>query len=190
MRNFTTPAFGLILLCAASPAAAQLSGSGPGSPGGGGAPPAAAPRVPDIAPPALPGAGAAPLATGPVMQKPTTGDPTQELFTAVNSGDYASAQDALSRGANLSATNNLGETPLDLSIALNRSQITFLLLATRNETGGDSAAVTPMPASAAPVAAPVHHHFHPAAMSARPVLGDNPGTPDPAAGFLGFGGKS
>jgi hypothetical protein len=187
MRNFTTPAFGLILLCAASPAAAQLSANGPGSQAGA---PTATPRVPDIAPPALPGAGAAPLATGPVMQKPTTGDPTQELFTAVNSGDYTSAQDALSRGANLSARNDLGETPLDLSIALNRSQITFLLLATRNETGGDSATVTPMPASAAPAAAPVHHHLHPAVKRALPALGNNPGTPDPSAGFLGFGPKS
>ncbi len=187
MRTFYSPIFGLFLLCAASPAAAQLSGAG--SPGG--APAAVAPRVPDIAPPALPGAGIAPLATGPVMRKPSSGDPTQELFSAVNSGDYGAAQDALSRGANLSATNDLGETPLDLSIALNHSQITFLLLATRNETGGDSAeAAAAMPVSAMPVVEPTRHHFHPVAMSAAPVMRNDPGTPDPSAGFLGFGPKS
>ena len=100
-------------------------------------------RVPDIAPPALPGAMQAPVATGPVVHKAQTGDPTTALFAAVNSGDYNAAQDAISRGANLYAQNQLGETPLDLSVSLNRSSITFLLLATRNETGGDVASAPP-----------------------------------------------
>ena len=96
----------------------------------------------------------APVATGPVVHKAQTGDPTTALFAAVNSGDYNAAQDAISRGANLYAQNQLGETPLDLSVSLNRSSITFLLLATRNETGGDVASA-PAPAPA-PTSARAH----------------------------------
>ncbi len=191
---------GLALLLAAAPASAQMALGG-GGPGGapGGAPQPQAP-VPDIAPPALPGAGTpAPLATAPVAQKPAIADPTQALFAAVNSGDYNAAQDALSRGADLTAKNALGETPLDLSIALNHSNITFLLLATRNETGGDNgappagpAATTPAPASAIP-AAPARATLttaHASVPAVAIVPGNNPGTPNPAAGFLGFGSQN
>jgi len=203
MRNLSLAAAGLILISAATPAFAQMAPGGGGMAPGGGAAPQPRPRVPDIAPPALPGAGDAPLATGPVIQKPVTGDPTTALFAAVNSGDYNAAQDALSRGANLSAQNALGETPIDLSVALNRSSITFLLLATRNELGEDN--VSPGPAAAQPAhtghAKPyaniAHSSIVPAADSTplrrtapAPVLGSNPGTPDPSAGFLGFGPKS
>jgi hypothetical protein len=196
MDNRFTAVFGVALcltLAAAVPARAQLSpdglGPSPGAPGGAPQPQA---RVPDIAPPALPGAGAAPpVATGPAVTKATTGDPTTALFTAVNSGDYNAAQDAISRGANIDAQNALGETPLDLSVALNRSNITFLLLATRNELGGDAGVPS------APVPAPAHDtHHHLRITQANdaapvhvnvPVMGSNPGTPDPSAGFLGFG---
>ena len=209
MRNFLLTATGFILICAASPAFAQMSpggfggpGGGMGSgPGGGGGPATPQPRqrVPDIAPPALPGAGSVPVATGPVVKKVQTGDPTTALFAAVNSGDYNAAQDAISRGANLYAVNPLGETPLDLSVSLNRSSITFLLLATRNETGGD---VSPAPAPAmAPASARAHagHGPRPHVVQAAdstplhktlPVRSTDPGTPNPAAGFLGFGPKS
>jgi len=193
MKYFCS-ALGLVLSLAAAPAMAQLSG-GPG--GSSGAPQPQAP-VHDIAPSGVPGAGDVPVATGPNLAKPSSGDPTQELFTAVNAGDYNSAQDALSRGANLSAQNAFGETPLDLSVALNRSSITFLLLAARNETGGNDT-----DAGAAPVlpVSPGHHHHHlavtpvtdeskPAPAPAAPVMGNNPGTPNPSAGFLGFGNKS
>ncbi len=189
-----------MLLSAATPAFAQMApgggGMGPGgmTPGGGVATPQPRQRVPDIAPPALPGAGDAPVATGPVVQKPISGDPTTALFAAVNSGDYNAAQDALSRGANLFAQNSLGETPIDLSVALNRSSITFLLLATRNELGGENAGSDPsMPVSQARQAKP-HPGIVPAAdrtpRRTAPLLGTDPGTPDPAAGFLGFGPKS
>ena len=98
-------------------------------------------RVPDIAPAGVPGAATAPLATRPSLRKPGTGDPTAALFTAIDKNDYASAQDAVSRGANLNAQNPLGETPLDMSVALNRSTITFMLLAARNEEGGGAVPV-------------------------------------------------
>lgn len=176
--------------------------------GGGGAAPQPQARTPDIAPPALPGAGnGAPLATGPKMQQPASGDPTAALFTAINKGDYNGAQDALGRGADLGAENQFGETPLDLSISLNRNTITFLLLQTRNEMGGMSGPVgqawtlgSPKPATAhkgkakeqhpAPIPAPhavapkpVPQHMVPAATGPK-------GTPNPQAGFLGFDPKN
>ncbi|MGE4480350.1 ankyrin repeat domain-containing protein [Acidocella sp.] len=205
-------ALGLAFGVAVAPACAQLStsgmGGGMGGPGGA-PPPQPKEHTPDLAPTGLPGVGGvAPLATGPKMQKSSGGDPTKELFTAINKNDYASAQDAISRGADLGAKDQFGETPLDLAIALNRNNITFLLLGTRNElaaqggggdtmgapwtlngasgtggkgtggkTPGQSRAVLPTKATAKP--AP--HATIPA---------DDTGTPDPQAGFLGFGPKS
>jgi hypothetical protein len=189
------------LLLLATPAQAQMSpmgGSGMNGGGGVGAPGGVQPkvRVPDIAPPALPGAGMTPLATGPVMAKPITGDPTLALFAAVNKADYNAAQDAISRGADLNAQNPLGETPLDLAVSLNRSTITFLLLSARNESGDGA----PPPPAAGPGLSPrmAHHKtlkITPAAERApihmqMPTVGTNPGTPDASAGFLGFQTKN
>jgi len=155
--------------------------------------------APDFAPPAIPGAGGAPgIATAPKVAKADQGDPTTELFTAINANDYAGAQDAISRGANLTAQNPLGETPLDLSIALNQNSITFLLLGARNEDG------TPAPVAAETVPASAHRHIYtyshatPAAMDApppprpgpSPAMGNDAGTPNASAGFLGFGPKN
>ncbi len=58
-------------------------------------------------------------------------NPTQSLFEAINVGNLYAAQDALNRGADLHATNILGQTPLEMSIDLNRDRITFLLLSMR-----------------------------------------------------------
>jgi hypothetical protein len=153
-------------------------------------------RTPDIAPPALPGAGSAPgLATAPQPARPNTGDPTAALFDAINKNDYAAAQDALSRGADLTAQNPLGETPLALSVDLNRNSITFMILSARNETGTESgglatgqAALTPAPQ---PQPEKQHLHAEPAKlesppMSPKPVYGNASGTPNPSAGFNGF----
>lgn len=207
MRHFRSTALGLVLALGAGAAAmAQISMGGAGAPQ-----PQA--RTPDIAPPAVPGAGGgAPLATGPKMQQPASGDPTAALFTAINKGDYSGAQDALSRGADLGAKNQFGETPLDLSIALNRNTITFLLLQTRNEMGGVSGPVgqawtldgsTPAPVhkgkakGAHPASAP--HAVSPvpaprpasAAPNSAPVpIKGGTGTPNPQAGFLGFDPKN
>ena len=108
-------------------------------------PAAAQQRVPDIAPAGVPGAVSAPLATGPRLRK-NIGDPTTALFNAIDKNDYSAAQDAVSRGADLNAQNPLGETPLDLSVALNRSAITFMLLAARNEDGDNAASPEAGPA--------------------------------------------
>jgi ankyrin repeat protein len=186
---------GLGFILAAAPAMAQLSG---GSGGMTPRAPAAQPRTPDIAPPALPGAALPPVATGPVLAKPDIGDPTAALFAAITKGDDSAAQYALGRGASLDAQDQFGETPLDLSIALNRTSITFLLLQTRNELAAQgngpepigapwmldqpSSPLAKQPAAyKPPPAAPKQHTTTPPA---------NPGTPDPNAGFLGFGPKN
>ncbi|MDE2319107.1 MAG: ankyrin repeat domain-containing protein [Rhodospirillales bacterium] len=198
-------ALGLILGAAAAPAFAQLAtgeaGSGMGMGGVGGAPPPQAKlHTPDIAPAGLPGIGnIAPPATGPQIQKPASGDPTQELFAAINANDYGSAQDAVSRGADITAKDQFGETPLDLSIALNRNNITFLLLGTRNELASQGLSGTvgaPWTLDKTPASKPVSHKASavlPAAASPAPrasVPAGGTGTPNPQAGFLGFGSKS
>jgi len=118
-------------------------------------------ETPDIAPPALPGAGeVSGIATAPKVAKQNQGDPTTELFTAINADDYNAAQDAISRGADLTAQNQLGETPLDLSIALNQNSITFLLLGARNEDGESQAVPAAVTGVPGPGVAKFHHHYH------------------------------
>ena len=144
-------------------------------------------------PAAIPGAGDQNLPTSQSVAKQQSGDPTTELFTAINANDYNSAQDAISRGADLNAQNTLGETPIDLSVALNHNSITFMLLAARNDSSDGSMADS---GSSGPLAASVPYRAAPAAKSrAVPVKlienpnatpGNNPGTPNSSAGFLGF----
>ncbi len=146
-------------------------------------------------PPGLPGA----QSTGPIVDAQRAArnlSPNAALFDAIDRGDIAAAREALSRGADLNARNALGETPIQLSVDLARNDITFLLLSARgNETAPGA---RPPPASAirevatnrmgpltnpAPALAPV-----PRAAPVQPVrLSNNPGVPNPSAGFLGFG---
>jgi hypothetical protein len=205
MTYFRLLALGFALTVAAAPAMAQYSGGGNmgGITPGGGQAPAPQPRTPDIAPPALPGAAPASAPTGPVMQKPVTGDPTAALFVAITKGDDTAAQNALGRGADLNAQNQFGETPLDLSIALNRTSITFLLLQTRNELAVQGASGEPMGApwdlnanntntNTTPSKKPPATHSTVAVSTAPPrvALPANGGTPNAEAGFLGFGPKN
>ncbi len=200
MKHFY-PALAVLALALSTPAFAQ-SMPGTNQTGAGGDGPTIQPRpvTPDIAPPALPGAGAAPgLATAPQVAHTISGDPTTALFDAINKNDYNAAQDALSRGADLTAQNPLGETPLELSIDLNHNSITFMILAARNETGQNSGplatgepTINPAPAAAPPTshkarAVPAAMETPPA--STRPEYGTNGGTPNPSAGFMGFNGQ-
>jgi ankyrin repeat protein len=125
------------------------------------------------------------------LHKAITGDPTTALFTAINGNDYNAAQEAIGRGADLNAHNALGETPLDLSVALNRNSITFLLLGARNETAEASGGAIGAPISlAAPSTKHQKSHAAPKATAVAVKMPPNvTGTPDPAAGFLGFGTK-
>ena len=192
MRRFITVC---LFACTAAWPAAAVAQTSIGSPNGGLPTPPARARVPDFAPPAVPGAGNnATLSTSLPIPQTQTGDPTTELFTAVNSGDYNAAQDAVSRGADMNARNTFGETPLDLAIALNRNPITFMLLSARNEGGGsEPQAATALPPSVAPAQGRHEAHAIAARMDTPPMAvapatpGDDPGTPNAAAGFLGFG---
>jgi len=187
-------ALGFIVSLGAAPALAQMGTGGVGNAMGG---PAPTPQeaTPDVPPPALPGAGdtgAAPV--GPQVSKPISGDPTQALFAAVNKGDYGAAQSAIASGANLNATDQFGETPLDLSVALNRNNITFLLLGTRNELAGTQNEPVGSPwllnAPSPSITTPHHHHAVEPEAAAAPAYGASSATPNPSAGFLGFGGKN
>ncbi|MCB8879306.1 hypothetical protein ACELLULO517_03605 [Acidisoma cellulosilytica] len=78
--------------------------------------------------------------SGPVNQgtiDATLLSPNDELFDAINRGDITAARDALSRGADLSATDAVGQTPIDLSVSLARNSITFLLVTLLHAGGGD-----------------------------------------------------
>jgi len=132
--------------------------------------------------------------------------PNDALFDAVNRGDIAAAREAIARGADFNARNEIGLTPLDESVDLGRSNITFLLLSLR---GGPNDSAPPPPVAnqgkPAPVAstkatttaqAPARtaaptasSTVTPAATlrAAAPAAG-NPGTPNAQRGFLGFGG--
>lgn len=63
--------------------------------------------------------------------------PDDELFDAINRGDINAARDALARGADLQARDAVGQTPVDVSIALGRNNITFLLVTMLKAGGGD-----------------------------------------------------
>ncbi len=176
---------------------AQLSVGGGHGGGGGGddnaeSAEAKANAAANAPPPALPGA----VPSDP--DEPSTHaaldmNPNAALFDAIDRGDLTAARDALSRGANLQATNVLGQTPIDMSVDLSRNDITFLLLSMRNTDAPQGADV-----ATASVAAPklgqlsVHAHdahekdrVQQASYSALAVHG---GTPKPDVGFLGFSG--
>jgi hypothetical protein len=151
-----------------------------------------------VQPPALPGAT---NSSEPAKQDrpPSDMHPNEALFDAINRGDIVVARDAIARGADLRATNELGLTPTELSIDLSRNDITFLLLSLRGSSGKGvppaKVASTPAPpahpaARPAPSAPP---RPTPVATVPRPVpqqYADVPATPVPQAGFLGFSGTA
>lgn len=159
-------------------------------------------------PPALPGAEPATEGLIPADKSAADLPPTEALFDSIHRGDVASARDALNRGADLDGRNVLGQSPLDLSIDLNRNDITFLLLSMRGPGASDRAsrgleAEAPAPAAAAAPrgrrareaaargprgGAPAADPEEPAAVDGpRPVLFANDGgAPKPSVGFLGF----
>jgi hypothetical protein len=157
-------------------------------------------------PPALPGAQLNRDRSSPAEKPALDVSPNEALFDAINRGDIAGARDAVNRGADVGARNVLGMTPLDLSIDLSRNDITFLLLSLRPAANEPPAApVAQAKPGARPAAAPL---AAPAATQARPSVASAPkpetsvaiparapvrpatppGTPNPQAGFLGFGG--
>ncbi len=155
-------------------------------------------------PPAIPGA-VSDEATATSGHVSADMEPTAALFDAINRGDVTSAKEALSRGADLHGKNVLGQSPLDMAIDLNRSDITFVLLSMRNsENGPPVASVAGADAEDAGPATGRHGRRKAGAQLAsadrgiarsgshvatlQRVAADS-GTPKPEVGFLGFGGS-
>ena len=158
------------------------------------------PRV--VPPPALPGATARPGSVAPPAGVALDMSPNDALFDAINRGDVAAARDALSRGAQLSAQNILGLTPIELAVDLGRNDIAFLLLSMRDSSGSGSARpapsgvekVTAKPALPAKPTRPAKVTARKAAPVTPPAPPQQPklfandgGAPIPGIGFLGFG---
>ncbi len=195
------------LLLVATPALAQspLSGGvlGPGS-ATAGAQPNAKPQ--QRRPAALPGTRTDRTEPAPADRLASEMAPTEALFDGINRGDMAAVKDAISRGAELNGRNILGLTPIDLSVDLGYSDISFLLLSLRGSgdkngpppaVGGkaDLQALAKAEARSAQRSAQASAK---AAKSAKVVVSPPPpaspklfandgGAPVPNAGFLGFG---
>ena len=153
------------------------------------------PVVREAPPPGLPGAESRDTKPNP-EQIPLDMAPTEALFDAINRGDMAEARDALGRGADLSGRNVLGMTPIDLSVDLGRSDITFLLLSLRTQTavgGGPVKGPVASVTAIAPTRKKVANAHPPRPVlvreaESRPVrYASVPAPAVPQAGFLGFG---
>ncbi|MCX2560129.1 ankyrin repeat domain-containing protein [Acetobacter farinalis] len=122
-------------------------------------------------------------------------EPTAALFDAINRGSLNSAKEAVNRGADLEHRNVLGQTPLDMSIDLNRNPITFLLLSLR---GGDERPRTDVATQTREmdtesgsghltIGGTAGRHNAKSATASR--FDHSGGTARPDVGFLGFGGS-
>lgn len=196
----------LAALLAAMPAHAQLGGimgHAMSTDASGGIGSAKGPNIRQAAPPALPGARSTQETVAPPQRLPTDMQPTDALFDAINRGDIAAAREAIGRGANLRAHNILGLTPIDLSVDLSRTDITFLLLSmrgaaqspsasdanagARTATGGRAAPPPPPARAARPMTAPRPSVAMRQVPRPSVLASESPGTPRPSVGFLGFG---
>ncbi|HUB10835.1 MAG TPA: ankyrin repeat domain-containing protein [Acetobacteraceae bacterium] len=151
-------------------------------------------------PPALPGAASRSDAAAPATRNPADMSPNDALFDAINRGDIAAARDAMNRGAELSAHNVLGMTPMELSVDLGRNDISFLLLSyrTADTPNGPPTAQAKATQAAAPPDTVARSRAHanvipvratvPAAPRTPRLFANDGGAPVPNAGFLGFGG--
>ncbi|WP_243443946.1 ankyrin repeat domain-containing protein [Asaia prunellae] len=124
-------------------------------------------------------------------------NPTEALFDAINRGSLNAAKEALNRGADMNAKNVLFQTPLDMAIDLNRKDIMFLLLSMRNY--GDSSFAAETTHSAIETDSKGNGHLtikgkgrknaSAMAVAAKGRQEASGGQPQPAIGFLGFGGR-
>ncbi|MBB5694620.1 ankyrin repeat domain-containing protein [Muricoccus pecuniae] len=100
------------------------------------APPPSAGPAPRPPPPALPGlAGRRAVEPIPADKPGINLSPNDALFDAINRGDLAAAREAMARGADLNARNQLGLTPVDTAVDQGRNEIVFYLLSARGSAG-------------------------------------------------------
>ncbi|MCG0994141.1 ankyrin repeat domain-containing protein [Acetobacter indonesiensis] len=122
-------------------------------------------------------------------------EPTAALFEAINRGSISAAKESVNRGADLNSRNVLGQTPLEMSIDLNRNPITFLLLSLR---GADDRPRTDVAAETRSMkmengsghltigGSAGRHGKNSVTRDSR--YDTSGGRPQPEVGFLGFGG--
>ncbi|HEY8611018.1 MAG TPA: ankyrin repeat domain-containing protein [Roseomonas sp.] len=116
------------------------------------APPPSAGPASRPPPPALPGlAGRRAAEPIPAETPGINLSPNDALFDAVNRGDLGAAREAMARGADLNARNQLGLTPVDAAVDQGRNEIAFYLLSARGSSGGGpiTAPTEPTPAPSA-----------------------------------------
>jgi hypothetical protein len=163
-------------------------------------------QAPTVGPaPALPGL-AARRPPAPIEASPEAAglSPNAALFDAINRGDIAAARDAVGRGANLEARNQLGLTPLDAAVDQGRNEIAFYLLSARDTSRApppdpgvaDLAQPPRSPAPRGPArreaasraaeAALANAAAAPAAPRGARLWAGDGGAPRPEIGFLGF----
>jgi len=124
-------------------------------------------------------------------------NPTSALFDAINRGSLGAAKEALNRGADMGGHNVLGQTPLDMSIDLNRNDITFLLLSMRTynpdgrlETASDvSDNGVEMKNGNGHLTIGGHTKGPKVTSVTGPHYDTHGGSPQPDIGFLGFSGQ-
>ncbi len=176
-----------LLTCAAPAAMAQLSAGAPGTQGQGQGQ-GKKEDVPEPPPPAIPGAQSSPDLVAPASKPAAEMNPNDALFDSISRGDLAAARDAVNRGADLNAHNVLGQSPLDSSIDLNRSDITFLLMSLRPSTSTPGGSEDGQAEQASTVRAVKKPRARPPVRTVSlPQRSSDGGTPNPAVGFLGFG---
>ncbi|EHD14267.1 hypothetical protein CIN_01990 [Commensalibacter intestini A911] len=122
-------------------------------------------------------------------------NPTKMLFNAINVGNLRQAQEAVGRGADLHAENVLGQTPLEMSVDLNRDRITFLLLSMRGYNNSpqqlasvstESSGVTVKNGKASMSVKGKNKRGTMTASNEATYIAQKGGTPKPEIGFLGF----
>lgn len=120
-------------------------------------------------------------------------EPTAALFDAINHGSISAAKESINRGADLNTRNILGQTPLEMSIDMNRNPITFLLLSLRNTDYSPRGTVS----TGTPTVKMENGSGHltiggdssASKAASRMRRTSNGGTPNPTIGFLGFSGN-
>jgi len=151
-------------------------------------------------PSALPGTRTEKNEPAPASRIASDMAPNEALFDGINRGDMVYVRDAISRGADLNSRNILGLTPVDLSVDLGRTDITFLLLSMRGSGGngpptGTGQSVKSLLQAAAKAelkpakAARAARDVAPAPPSKPKLFANDGGAPIPNAGFLGFGNQ-